>query len=122
MTAPAVPVIGGHWNGDIVLVRWLPVALAATYNVYLGTSADPTTLSTTVAAASVGSDGWFTTQVRLLEVPSYIAVTSVNAGAEESAKSTNLRYGSFGAEFGRSYGSAAPNKSPRNTSDPFGAL
>ena len=121
MTAPAAPVISGHFDGSKVRVRWRPVPNATDYKVYMGTTTNPSGLQDDINFAEMGTDGWFHFTYRVDEVPMYLNVTALNITAEESADSNELRVLDF-AGGGTSYGSAAPPKSPRNTSDPFGAL
>lgn len=120
MTAPAAPVIYGHFDGAKARVRWRPVALATDYKVYAGATTNPSGLEDDVADDEVGSDGWFHVTFVVDELPLFINVTALNVGAEESADSNELRIDGWGTN--RSYGKAAPPQSPRNTSDPFGAL
>jgi hypothetical protein len=110
MTAPAAPRITGHFDGAKVRVRWQPVANATDYKVYFGAATNPSGLQDDVNFAEQGSDGWFHYNYRVDEAPLFIAVTALNIGAEESAKSNELNIPSFGASGTR-----------HRTSDPFGA-
>lgn len=117
MTAPAAPAIYAHFDGSRVRLRWAPVPTATDYNVYVGQTSPPTTLTKNVLASAVGSDGWNVTLFMLDEVPEYIAVTARNVGAEESSKSNEYRVDNFGGTDGTSFPPTGP-RGPYRT--PFG--
>lgn len=121
MTAPAAPVIYGHFDGSKVRVRWQPVPNATDYKVYMGATTNPSGLQDDINFVEIGTDGWFHFTYIVDSVPMYLNVTALNITAEESVDSNELRVLDF-AGGGRSYGKAAPPQSPRNTKDPFGAL
>lgn len=84
MTAPSAPVITVRSDGSKVRVRFPLVAGATTYNIYSGPSTAPTTAEVTGAT---GSDVTFIPA----DADAYIRATAVNAGAEESAYSNEVR-------------------------------
>lgn len=88
MTAPAAPIIIAHANGagERVLVRWLPVANATDYKLYV-TEAGVRGLEDDIADDDIGPDGWFRAYTTLLGGVITVDVTALNVGAEESAAS-----------------------------------
>lgn len=119
MTAPSAPSIRGRSTGTVIRVLWQPVPNATDYKLYVGSATNPSGLEADIPDDDMRSDGWFQYSFVPDDADAYIALTALNVGAEESAHSNELRIGTTGP--GTSYGSAAPNKTARNTQDPFGA-
>lgn len=109
MTAPAAPIIRARTNGITVRVLWQPVATATDYKLYVGSATNPSGLEADVADDDMGADGWFQYTFTPDDSDSYLALTALNVGAEESAHSNELRFTLTGP--GRSFGRHA---------DPFG--
>lgn len=86
MTAPSAPVITVRTDGSKAYVNWRPVTGAATYNLYEGDTAAPTTAIRTGLTAT----DWGRVAV-ICGSPSFLRLTAVNAGAEESAYSNEVR-------------------------------
>jgi len=84
MTAPAAPVIKVHGLGTAIRVTIPPVATAATYRIYAGSTTAPTTL---VVTGITALDTVFTP----IDSTAFVRATAVNAGAEESAYSNEVR-------------------------------
>jgi len=90
MAAPSVPsTVHVKQDGQGVYVRWRAVPTATSYKVYADDFTPPTTLRDTVS--SINTDGYFLSIIANQSGPCYVAVTAINAGAEESAKSTAIR-------------------------------
>lgn len=102
MTAPAAPVIHAHDVGGAIRLHFPAVAGAATYDVYADGVTAPTV---TILTGQTGIDITF----QPLTEPTFIRVKAINAGAEASAYSNEVRVGT--SEAGRHL----------NQSDPFGA-
>jgi len=110
MTAPSAPSIRARTNGVTVRVLWQPVATATDYKLYVGPATNPSGLEADIPDDDMGSDGWFQYTFIPDDSDNYIALTSLNVGAEESGHSNELRINLSGST-GRSFGSRA---------DPFG--
>jgi hypothetical protein len=91
MTAPAAPTIKVRSNGPSLRVLWRPVADAATYKLYSDPTTGPTTVAATINASAVGSDGWFQHTYTPVGSPVFTTLAAVNAGAEESEPSNEVR-------------------------------
>lgn len=87
MAAPSAPVLVGRCDGHKVRLRWKPVATAATYNVYVGGATAPATVHGSVAA---GTESWEVYTYFPHDADTFVLVTAVNAGAEESSSSNEL--------------------------------
>jgi hypothetical protein len=115
MTAPAAPIIFGHFDGFKVRLRWRPVPNATDYKVYVGGTTNPAGLQDDINFVEQGTDGWFHFTYRVDESPLFIAATALNITAEESARSNELRV----VFDGNSPGSFPPVP-PRQGRTPFG--
>jgi hypothetical protein len=109
MTAPSAPRITVHSDGDKLRVSWQPVDTATDYKLYVGASANPTGLEADIADDDMGASGWFQYTFVPDDTDSYLRLTALNVGAEESGYSNEVRIGTTGA--GKSFGTRA---------DPFG--
>lgn len=92
MTAPSAPVIRGRFDGSKVRVRWQPVAAATDYKLYVADTAAPTALEDDIPDDDMGADGWFQYTYETDTSHSYIRLTALNVGAEESAYSNELHF------------------------------
>lgn len=121
MTAPAAPVLYGHFDGAKVRLRWHPVLTATDYKVYMGGATNPSGLQDDINFVEQGTDGWFHFSYRVDEAPLYIAVTALNVLAEESAHSNELHIADFG-DYGASHPPVAPGPPvpPTAARTPFG--
>lgn len=91
MTAPAAPYIYGRQNGHDIYVRWRPVLNATDYKVYVGDAPSPTGLEADVPDDDIETDGWFFYIVSNEVGVTYVNVTALNVGAEESSPSNELQ-------------------------------
>lgn len=104
MTAPAAPVIRARTNGHTIRVLWQPVATATDYKLYVGATPAPTGLEADIPDDDMGDDGWFQYTFLPDDIDSYLRLTALNVGAEESAASNELRFnlsGNVGVSHGR---------------------
>jgi hypothetical protein len=102
VTAPAAPVIHGHSIGSAIRLHFPAVSGAATYDIYAGGTAAPTS---TILTGQTGIDITFLP----LTEPTFIRVKAINAGAEASGYSNEVMVST--SEAGRRI----------ITHDPFGA-
>lgn len=121
MTAPSAPRIIVHTDGITLRVSWKPVLNATDYKLYVGSAPAPTGLEADISDDGDGLGPWLQYDFVPDDTDSYLRMTALNVGAEESAYSTEYHFNLSG-NTGTSFGKAAPPKRPRNTSDPFGAL
>ena len=119
MTAPAAPTIRVRSNGGSLRVSWQPVPNATDYKLYVGATTNPSGLEADIPDDDMSPSGWFDWTFVPDDAVSYIAVTALNVGAEESVHSNEIRVAL--SDGGRSFGPAARPKAPGNTVDPFGA-
>jgi len=110
MTAPAAPTIHARTNGVAVRVFWQPVPDATDYKLYVGPTTNPSGLEADIPDDDMGSDGWFQYTFVPDDADSYITLTALNMGAEESAASNELRLNLSGSVGVR-----------HTMTDPFGA-
>lgn len=96
MTAPAAPVIRARTNGLTIRVLWQPVPNATDYKLYVGPASAPTGLEADIPDDDIGDDGWFQYTFFPDDVTTYIRLTALNVGAEESAYSNQLKRSSDG--------------------------
>lgn len=89
MAAPSAPVLLGRCDGAKVRLRFAPVSGAATYNVYVGGATAPTTAHTTGVTIAAG-ESWGAFTYLPHDADSFVRITAVNAGAEESGYSNEL--------------------------------
>lgn len=79
----------GRCDGDKVRLRFAPVSGAATYNVYVdGTTAPTVALATGLTIAAGESWGVYTYLPK--DADTFVRITAVNVGAEESGYSNEL--------------------------------
>lgn len=113
MVAPAAPTIQAKTNGNRIYVRWLPVANAASYNLYIDAVANPSALEANIPAASQLPDGWFGfVTLRDFAGPNWVHLTAVNAGSEESVASNEVDFNLRGRD-----GGAADSTDPGGSDD-----
>lgn len=120
MTAPSAPTIYARFDGEAIRVRWLPVANATDYKLYADPTTGPTSLEADIPDDDLEEDGWFAYEFVPDLLPVYVAVTALNVGAEESAKSNELHAmtGGGGASFPPD--GPHPPPTPASIRQPFG--
>lgn len=93
MTAPAAPSPSTAQNGKgVVRISWKAVPTATSYQVFLGSTPHPTSVTATVLSSAALSDGTFQYwAVRSTGAYTYVRMKAVNAGAEASAYSTEYQ-------------------------------
>lgn len=91
MTAPAAPVLRVNSNGWTLRCRWRPVDNATDYRLYVGEATSPSGIEAEFDELDMGSDGWYHFTFRPDDQVSFLYLTALNALAEESAASNEVR-------------------------------
>jgi len=91
MTAPAAPTIKVRHNGYDLYVRWQPVPNATDYKLYVGDSPAPAGLEADIPDDDIEADGWFLYIVDDEYGLTFVRMTALNVGAEESGYSNEVQ-------------------------------
>jgi hypothetical protein len=91
VTAPVAPRIFVRQNGNDIYVRFQPVPTATDYKLYVGDTVNPTGLEADIPDDDIEVDGWFFYVVTNESGLTYVRLTALNVGAEESGYSNEVQ-------------------------------